>query len=229
MRTTLAGLTLLMLVGPTAAQAQHEGHDSDMAAMSSGVLSAGPHLTVTPEWPAAPADEARADSVVHEARAALARYADLSVAERDGYRMFAPKQKRQKVYHYSLRANAIRSASVFDPARPTALLYQPQSDGTVRLIGAMYTAPATLSLEELNERIPLSVAQWHQHTNICIPQGGLKAWKAGSRDKRFGPGGSITTAEACSAAGGTFRAQPRAWMVHANVFLDPDEVWQHKH
>jgi len=229
MRITLTGLALLCVAGPPAAQAQHDGHDTEMAAMSSGVLSAGPHLTVTPRWAASAGDAARADSVVQEARDALARYADVGAAERDGYRMFAPKLKRQKVYHYSLRSNAVRSMSAFDPTRPTALLYQPQPNGSVRLIGAMYTAPASLSLEELNERIPLSVAQWHQHTNICVPPGGLKAWKAGSRDKRFGPGGSITTEEACTAAGGTFRAGSRTWMVHANVFLEGAAVWEHKH
>ena len=36
-----------------------------------------------------------------------------------------------------------------------------------RLIGVMYTAPKRYRESDLNERIPLSIAQWHEHVNFC--------------------------------------------------------------
>ena len=33
----------------------------------------------------------------------------------------------------------------------------------------MYTAPYEVIEEELNRRVPLSIARWHLHTNLCLP------------------------------------------------------------
>jgi len=218
-------LTLTLAAVPAAGQAAAE-HDMDMMGASD---VAGRHLTVTPHWPTQPGDSARADSIVHVAQAALAQYADVEAAGRAGYRMFAPKLKRQKVYHYTRRANAIKARRTFDATAPTSLLYSPQPDGTVRLIGAMYTAPPNFSLEQLDARIPLSIAQWHQHTSICLPPGADVETGLTTRDPRFGPRGSISTEEACRDAGGTFKQRMAGWMVHVNMFEASSEIWEHKH
>jgi hypothetical protein len=39
--------------------------------------------------------------------------------------------------------------------------------GGYELVGATYTAPRNESSPELDMRVPLSVAQWHAHVNIC--------------------------------------------------------------
>ena len=31
----------------------------------------------------------------------------------------------------------------------------------------MYTAPNSFNEDNLDQRIPLSVAQWHEHVNLC--------------------------------------------------------------
>jgi hypothetical protein len=68
----------------------------------------------------------------------------------------------------------------------------------------MYSAPRRFSEDELNQRIPLSIAQWHEHVNECAPppdkKGDLLALHP-----RFGLTGSIATKEACDAAGRVFR------------------------
>jgi hypothetical protein len=96
----------------------------------------------------------------------------------------------------------------------------------------MYTAPPNLSLEELNRRLPLSIAQWHQHINLCMPPGTGRLGAAGdrpaSRDPRFGFRGTITTAEACTAAGGEFHERVFGWMVHVNMFEAANAVWEHR-
>jgi hypothetical protein len=229
-----AAVVLILVVSTRAAVAQAPTHDHDGMQAMADSMPAGNHLKVTPVWPEQPGDEARGDSLVGVARVALAKYADVTVAERDGYRMFASQVKRQKVYHYSKRSNALKARWNFDIAAPSALLYRPQPNGELRLIGAMYTAPPNLSLEQLDQRIPLSVAQWHQHTSICLPPGTTLAEARsgvgmGGRDPRFGPRGSISTEEACDAAGGTFKPRMFGWMVHVNVFEAPEQVWEHKH
>jgi hypothetical protein len=98
----------------------------------------------------------------------------------------------------------------------------------------MYTAPPDFSLDQLDERLPLSIAQWHQHTSICLPPGsqvrGAGDEMGSARmDSRFGPRGSINTKDECDAAGGVFLPRTFGWMVHVNMFLGADEVWVHKH
>jgi hypothetical protein len=216
----------------------HQDHEmadgAAMEEMSADSMGAGKHLRLTPHWVEQPGDRDRADSLVRVARAALAKYTDVGVAEQDGYRMFAPKVKRQRVYHYSNHLNALKARWVFDAAKPSALLYQPQLGGGVRLIGAMYTAPPNTSLEELNERIPLSIAQWHQHTSLCLPPGADRHGGSGDmsptiRDPRFGARGTITTEAECNTAGGKFKKRMLGWMVHVNMFEGDDQVWQHRH
>jgi len=79
--------------------------------------------------------------------------------------------------------------------------------------------------EELNARIPLSIAQWHVHLNMCVPQQ-LEGRDWLMDDATFGLNGSITTAEACTAAGGHFRPHLSGWMIHVYPFeTDPAKVW----
>jgi len=225
---TAAAVVLALTIATVPAAAQAAAAQHDMAMMEATDV-AGKHLTVTPHWPTQPGDSARADSIVHVAEAALAHYANVEVAEQDGFRMFAPQVKRQKVYHYTRRMNALKSRWTFDVTAPTSLLYEPQPDGSLKLIGAMYTAAPTFTLEQLDARIPLSIAQWHQHTSICLPPGADVDTGLTTRDPRFGPRGSISTEAACRAAGGTFKERMAGWMVHVNMFEAPDQVWEHKH
>jgi len=38
------------------------------------------------------------------------------------------------------------------------------------LSGVMYMRGYGATEEELNARVPLSIAQWHEHLNLCVPQ-----------------------------------------------------------
>ena len=168
-------------------------------------------------------DAARAQQVVDEARPALERYQDYRVALNDGYRIFLPNVP-QKMYHFTNYQYAIGEAFRFDPTKPTSLLYEKHGDD-YKLIGAMYTAPVRFSEEQLNERIPLSMAQWHQHINMCKPPKGREIEMLG-KQARFGLNGAITTEQECDAAGGTFMPHVFGWMVHMYPWeKTPDEIW----
>ena len=59
----------------------------------------------------------------------------------------------------------------------------------------MYTAPKRYSEDDLDQRIPLSVAQWHEHVNLCMPPADRKQ-EALLQNPKFGFRGSISTQEA---------------------------------
>jgi hypothetical protein len=172
---------------------------------------------------AQPGDEQRAHDIVQEARNVMDRFRDHREAQRDGYRIFLPNVP-QKMYHFTNYSYGFEAAFRFNMDHPTSLLYERTGD-TYRLIGVMYTAPAKASEDELNERIPLSVGQWHKHVNLCMPPVDRRGEMFQPRP-RFGLAGSIATAEECERAGGTFKPEIFGWMVH--VYPDepsPAAIW----
>ena len=144
--------------------------------------------------------------------------------------MFMPKVKTQRVYHFTNGRRAFAEAFRFNAAKPTSLLYRKGADGNLELYGAMYTAPKRVSVDKLDERVPLSIARWHKHVNWCVPGRGQRERWLEERDghRVFGPQSPIATREACKEVGGRFFASPLGWMVHVNVFAsDPKAVWEH--
>lgn len=227
MRASVA-LAFALLGSTTWLHAQQHAHDSGTGMEGHDV---SPHLRVSPARTPTAADSARGDSLVRIARQAVARYESVEAAENDGYRIRVEKMKQAKVLHYTNLANGFRARTEWNPALPTSLLYQRTSGGQLQLIGVMYTVPATAALDELDARVPLSLAQWHLHTNICMPRGRDARQSADfvGRNAKFGPRGSIATEQACLEAGGRFRAQSFGWMVHVNVMTDDPWAPGQKH
>jgi hypothetical protein len=60
----------------------------------------------------------------------------------------------------------------------------------------MYTAPKCYIEDDLDKRVPLSVAQWHEHVNLCKPPKGQEREML-SPHARFGLAGLIATKEEC--------------------------------
>jgi len=91
----------------------------------------------------------------------------------------------------------------------------------------MYTMPRRSSEEQLNERVPLSVAMWHLHTNLCMPP---REQRATADWAKFGLKGSMATEEACDAAGGKFYPSIFGWMVHVYPYEDSlDKIFAMHH
>ena len=134
----------------------------------------GPHMKWTSLRTANADDTQRADQIVQTLRQALAKYTDYRMALNDEYAPLHPERK-PKHYHFANKQRRFLAKVRFDPAEPTALLYKKTGDG-YELEGAMYTAPKGMSEDQLNERVPLSVAQWHAHVNLCLqPDGSRRA------------------------------------------------------
>jgi hypothetical protein len=243
--TLAAGAVLaLLLISFLSAQQQEQSHQPhDMSAMdgmdmahadgsgqqemnaatqmmSSHHMDMGPHMRMTELRPMQEGDRERAERVVDEARKVMAKYQDYHAALNDGFKIFLPNVP-QKQYHFTNNWYAVEAAFRFNPEHPTSLLYDKTANG-YKLAGVMYTAPARASEDELNDRIPLSIAEWHQHVNFCFPPKDRNAemWQ---KNPKFGMAGSISTKQACEAAGGNFVPRVFGWMVH--VYPNDKDVW----
>lgn len=182
------------------------------------------HMYMTTLRPLQAGDRQKADAVVVAAREAMEPYRDYRNSLADGYRIFLPNIP-QPQYHFTKAENGREAALRFDPLKPTSLLYRKNADGGYTLVGAMYTDRLSASEDELNSRIPLSVARWHQHVNFCKAPVGQWAAYFGPTAK-FGMLGSINTREDCEAAGGTFIPHVLGWMVHVYPYeTDSKKVW----
>jgi hypothetical protein len=182
------------------------------------------HMILSPARVPTKADSDKALAVVKELRVAIAKYQDTTAAVADGYTMFAPNVKNQRVYHFTKLGNALFEVLRFDPNQPTSLLYERDGTGKLKLVGAMYTMPRRTPLVRLDERIPLGIARWHRHVNWCMPLGNEQSRWNEMKDGMpvFGPESPIATRAECDKVGGQFTPALFGWMVHAHVFKGDD-------
>ncbi|MGA9583706.1 MAG: hypothetical protein WBQ95_00180 [Terracidiphilus sp.] len=214
-----------LLAGASRAQTSSSPkHAPPETEMSGGMAHMSGHMYMTTLRPKQPGDQAKASAIVVGAKAAMAPYEDYHNALADGYRIFLPNIP-QPIYHFTKAENGLAARTHFDPLKPTSLLYRKTSDGGYQLIGVMYTDRVDATEDEINSRIPLSIARWHQHVNFCkAPPGQLAAYFG--PNAKFGLLGSIHTQEACDAAGGVFLPHVLGWMVHVYPNeADPAKVW----
>jgi len=227
----MSGHDMSQMSGQTPGEGSDETNSGAMHSMEGHHMDMGPHMKMTALRTVQPGDEERAQKVVIAARAVMEKYKDYHTALNDGFTIFHPEIP-QKQYHFTSKSNAILAQFEFDPSRPTSLLYEKDGDA-YRVVGIMYTAPKRFTEDDLNQRIPLSIAQWHEHVNFC--KAPLGHWReALGPDAKFGFHGSIATQAECDAAGGKFIPLVFNWMVHVYP-LEKEEaqIWsverQHQH
>jgi hypothetical protein len=181
-----------------------------------------PHLYTTDLGARASGDGHRAQEILEILRKSMEKYKDYRVAIADGYQPFMPKTE-QHLYWFINDRNAYASAFEFNPGHPTSLLYKKSRAG-YELQGALFTAPKSATGLQLNDRVPLSVARWHEHVNLCAPPKHSAPQAADA--KNFGLTGAISTHDACAAAGGRWVPQVFGWMVTVFPFeSDPAKIW----
>jgi len=191
---------------------------ADMKDMGPSMAAMAGHMYITPLRPRQPGDEEKAKAIVTEVRAAIERYRDYKKALADGY-VIANPEVDQPQAHFNNQANIAAADQHFDPAKPSSLLYFKTPKQHYKLEGVMFTAAPNASEDELNSRIPLSIVRWHYHENFCAAPANRTQEYLGQHPK-FGMFGSINTAEACKAEGGTFLPRIFTWMIHVFPFED---------
>jgi len=186
-------------------------------------MAPGAHIKLTPLADPKPGDEERAAEVLAAARKLSERYKDYKAALADGYQIFLPNIP-QRQYHFTNYRYAFEAEMHFNADQPTSLLYEKHGEG-YSFVGVMYTAAKNASEEELDSRVPLSVAQWHAHVNLCLPPQERKK-EAWGFEPKYGLAGSIATKADCEAAGGKFVPQIFGWMVHVYPLgQTAEDIW----
>jgi hypothetical protein len=228
-RSRSAFALLCLALGTAAVLLPHGMHMTPRPALAAdeaagGMAHMAGHMSTTSLRAPQGGDQQKAAAVVVAAKQAMAPYEDYRKALADGYTIFL-RDVPQSQYHFTKPAYGFEAAFEFDPLKPTSLLYKKTADGGYKLVGAMYTDRVDATEDELNERIPLSIARWHQHINFCKAPKGQQAAYLGP-NASFGLRGSITTEEACNAAGGEFRPHLFGWMVHVYPYeTDAKKIW----
>ncbi len=167
------GSTSLLDGGDTGAMhGQTSSMDQGMAPNGmGGRMHMSAHMRMTELRPADPSDIERARGLLDTLRISLRHYRNYRAALAQGMRIFLPTIP-QDVYHFvDYPATGQEYQGNFNPRRPGSLLYVKDADGGYTLVGVMYSAPPEATLDELDAIVPLSVARWHVHTNICLPIG----------------------------------------------------------
>lgn len=188
----------------------------------------GKHMQMSVRQPARPGDAERAEAILAAARRVLERYRNVAAAERDGYRPFAPRGMVGEEVHYTHLWKAGREVRTFDLEQPGSILYR-RTEAGMEAVGVMYSARGDAGPEELDARLPLSIAVWHRHVHFCgWPKGTPRADYDGPQ-ARFG-GGSIDNAADCQAAGGYWVPLAFGWMTHVYPNeSDAERIWLGEH
>ena len=164
---------------------------------SEGESSFGEHAHGKP-GPVTAAQRVVLNRQLADAKAATAEYRDIAAARADGY-----FQVTQFIPGLGLHMVNLQVANTaFDPAHPQILLYEPETDGSLRLVGVAYQFKHTDDTPPAGFTGGSDV--WHYHTNLC-----------------FQKGGSVTIASdaaACRAVGGLYFQKQTAWLLHAWVW-----------
>ena len=206
-KSSVCQSALAMASGPLVSTSSREA--------ASWHMDMGPHMRMTPYQPIMPADITRIKAIVQNAHICFDKHQDYHLALHDGYQIFAPNIP-QDVYHFANVQSFVEAQTTFDLAHPSALLYQKVTNG-YHFVGVMYSAPANTAAEQLNQRIPISIAPWHLHVNFCLPAGDNEQTLF-SANSLFGLAGTISTQAQCAKVGGTFYASMYGWMVHIPLF-----------
>ncbi|MGH9270301.1 MAG: hypothetical protein ACRDZ2_03425, partial [Ilumatobacteraceae bacterium] len=192
----------------------HGGGSTDGATADHGDHEAAAAET-TPYDPAMPIDlsgvagvtpqqQAFAENVVANTVTQLGQWKDPAVAEAFGFRSIGDAVTGHE--HY-INWGWINDTTYLDPDFPESLVYEPQPDGSKRLVSAMYMLPDDVTLEDVQD-YGGALMQWHVHDNLCFTADPVAPQVAGLRE----PGGEC-------AAQKVVRAQSP--MIH--VWFEPNE------
>ena len=163
------------------------------------------HMELTPVRAATHGDTVRAMHWPAELKQAIAKYADTAAAVADGYKMFLPNVKQQKVYHFTNYGRAFMEAFRFDPAKPTSILY---SRGARRQAQARRR-----DVHDAEEREPRPAerpgparrrAMAQARELVSAEEGSESRYLEPERTPVFGPESPIATKAECDAVDGDF-------------------------
>jgi hypothetical protein len=149
-----------------------------------------------------PEQQAFAENLVATTLVRLPQWSDPAVAEAAGFHSIGDAVTGHE--HY-IQWDWINDDVVLDPDAPESLVYEPQPDGSKKLVSAMFMLPDDTALDEVPEWGG-QLMQWHVHNDLCFTADPVAPQVAGLR----APNGT------CAAP---LVAKPPAPMIH--VWITP--------
>ncbi len=143
------------------------GHDHDAASTATTVtpkpydptmpidLSGTPGVT--------PQQQAAAENLIATTLVQLPQWSDYRVAEAFGFRSIGDGGTG---HEHFVQWDWINDDVILDPDQPESLVYEPQPDGSKKLVSAMYMLSTDVALEDAPD-IGGALMQWHIHDNLC--------------------------------------------------------------
>jgi hypothetical protein len=111
-----------------------------------------------------PEQQAFAENLVAVNIVRLPQWADPAVAEAAGFHSIGDADSGHE--HY-VQWEWIDDDVWLDPDAPESLVYEPQPDGTKKLVSAMYMLPHDVALEDVPD-LGGPLMQWHVHDDLCL-------------------------------------------------------------
>jgi hypothetical protein len=111
-----------------------------------------------------PEQQAAAENLIAVTLVRLPQWSDYKVAEAAGFHSIGDGVTGAE--HF-INWDWINDDTILDPDHPESLVYQPQPDGSKKLVSAMYMLPDTVKLEDV-PNMGGALMQWHIHDNLCF-------------------------------------------------------------
>jgi hypothetical protein len=162
------------LEGHGAGQVATDGQRADQCAHDHGAAPADDHPATVAYDPTKPIDLSGVEGVTPEQQAyaenlvavtvvRLPQWSDPAVAEAAGFHSIGDASTGHE--HY-IQWDWINDDVWLDPDAPESLVYEPQPDGTKKLVSAMYMLPTSVALTDVPD-LGGALMQWHIHDNLC--------------------------------------------------------------
>jgi hypothetical protein len=108
--------------------------------------------------------QAAAENLVAVTLVRLPKWSDYKVAEAAGFHSIGDALTG---HEHFINWDWINDDVTLDPDHPESLVYQPQPDGSKKLVSAMYMLPDTVDLADV-PNLGGALMQWHIHDNLCF-------------------------------------------------------------
>ena len=112
-----------------------------------------------------PAQQAFAENLVAVNVVRLPQWADPAVAEAAGFHSIGDGADGGEEHYVNW--DWIDDDVWLDPDAPESLVYEPQPDGSKKLVSAMYMLPDDVTLEDVPD-YGGTLMQWHIHDDLCF-------------------------------------------------------------
>lgn len=114
-----------------------------------------------------PEQQAAAENLIAVTLVRLPQWSDHRDAEAAGFQSIGDALTG---HEHFINWDWINDDVVLDPDQPESLVYEPQPDGSKKLVSAMYMLPDDVALEDVPD-IGGALMQWHIHDNLCFTSG----------------------------------------------------------